>query len=64
MALDSAPTPHAGHPTGYQVEPPRASDAIGMALRDAFERDLGVPEDMAAMLRLLGATQRDPRFTR
>ena len=37
----------------YRVEPPRASDAIGLALRDAFERDLGLPDDMAAMLRRL-----------
>jgi hypothetical protein len=35
----------------YQVDAPRASDAIGLALRDAYERDLGLPEDMAAMLR-------------
>ncbi len=40
----------------YQVEAPRASDAIGLALRDAFERDLGLPEDMAAMLRGLNGT--------
>ena len=37
----------------YQVEAPRASDAIGLALRDAYERDLGLPEDMARMLRCL-----------
>ena len=37
----------------YQVEAPRASDAIGLALRDAYERDLGLPEDMAKMLRSL-----------
>lgn len=37
----------------YQVEAPRASDAIGLALRDAYERDLGLPEDMARMLRRL-----------
>lgn len=37
----------------YQVEAPRASDAIGRALRGAYERDLGLPEDMARMLRSL-----------
>jgi hypothetical protein len=37
----------------YRVEAPRASDAIGLALRDAFARDLGLPDDMAAMLRQL-----------
>jgi hypothetical protein len=40
----------------YQVEAPRASDAIGLALRDAYERDLGLPEDMAKMLRSLNGT--------
>jgi len=39
----------------YQVEAPRASDAIGLALRGAYERDLGLPEDMAKMLRRLNA---------
>jgi len=37
----------------YQVEAPRASDAIGYALRGAFDRDLNLPEDMTAMLRWL-----------
>lgn len=40
----------------YQVEAPRASDAIGLALRDAYERDLGLPDDMARMLRSLNGT--------
>ena len=40
-------------PPAYRVEPLRASDAIGLALRDAFERELGLPDDMAAMLRRL-----------
>lgn len=43
----------------YQVAAPRASDAIGLALRDAYERDYGLPEDMAQMLRRLnGASTR------
>lgn len=37
----------------YRVEAPRASDAISLALRDAYARDLGLPDDMAAMLRQL-----------
>jgi len=37
----------------YRVEAPRASDAIGLALRDAYARDAGRPDDMAAMLRQL-----------
>lgn len=37
----------------YRVEAPRASDAISLALRDAYARDQGLPDDMAAMLRQL-----------
>jgi hypothetical protein len=52
-------TPHdsadAGGSQTYRVEPPRASDAIGASLRDAFDRDLGLPDDMLAMLRDLNA---------
>ncbi|MDF7775745.1 hypothetical protein P1X14_10850 [Sphingomonas sp. AOB5] len=41
------------------MQAPRQGDAIGLALRDAYEQDLGLPEDMAAMLRRLnGATTR------
>jgi len=54
MSSRSAST--AGAPA-YQVEAPRASDAIGYALRDAFERDLNLPEDMTAMLRWLNEHQ-------
>ena len=43
LALDAT------HPT-YRVEAPRASDAIGFALRDAFHDVGGLPDDMAAML--------------
>ena len=42
-----------GQPPAYQVEAPRASDALALALRDAYSRDLGLPDDMAAMLRRL-----------
>jgi hypothetical protein len=38
---------------GYRVEAPRASDALGLALRDAYVRETGLPEDMVAMLRQL-----------
>lgn len=53
------PTPRSAttaSPPAYQVEAPRASDAIGLALRDAYERDLGLPEDMAKMLRSLNGS--------
>jgi len=42
----------------YRVEAPRASDAIGLALRDAYARDLGLPDDMTAMLRQLSRDDR------
>ena len=48
----TSPQDLAGSPA-YQVEAPRASDAIGLALRDAFERDYGLPEDMSRLLRRL-----------
>ena len=53
MARSDAPEMTQTHRPAWQVEAPRASDAIGNALRDAYERDLGLPEDMAAMLRRL-----------
>ena len=40
---------HSGQP--FRVEAPSDSDAIGFALRDAYERDLHLPEDMLAALR-------------
>lgn len=42
----------------YRVEAPRVCDAVGSALRDAFAREIGLPDDMAAMLaRLNGQCQ-------
>lgn len=46
----------------FRVEAPRASDAIGFALRDAYERDLGLPDDMAATLRRLNGSGARERF--
>lgn len=48
--------------TGYRVELPRTCDTIGVVLRDAFERDVGLPDDMLRLLRKLNgqpATSRD-----
>ena len=39
--------------SGYQVRAPRAGDAIGFALRDAYDQEYGLPDDMAALLRQL-----------
>ncbi|MCW3835847.1 hypothetical protein ACFQ1E_05035 [Sphingomonas canadensis] len=35
------------------MERPRAGDAVGHALREAYERDLGLPEDMSSLLHRL-----------
>lgn len=40
-----------GHQNGYRVELPRVHDAIGVVLRDAYERDTDLPEDMAHLLK-------------
>ena len=53
MAPPNYRSPDEATSPAYRVEPPRASDAIGVALRDAFERELNLPDDMVAMLRRL-----------
>ncbi|ODP38582.1 hypothetical protein [Sphingomonas turrisvirgatae] len=48
--------------TGYRVELPRQGDAIGTVLRDAFDSDHGLPDDMMMLLRKMSArpaTSRD-----
>jgi len=35
------------------VAKPRATDAIGFALRDAYGRDAALPDDLAMLLRRL-----------
>lgn len=43
---------------GYRVELPRIHDAIGVVLRDVYERDSDIPGDMARLLRQMnGASQ-------
>ncbi|MDV3457253.1 hypothetical protein RZN05_09685 [Sphingomonas sp. HF-S4] len=37
----------------YRVGRPHASDAVALSLRDAFEREAALPEDMAALLQQL-----------
>ncbi len=41
----------------YRVEGPRASDAIAVSLRDAFERDAGLPEEWLALLHQLNRAE-------
>jgi len=51
--------PEAQH-QAYRVEAPRASDAIGSALRGAYQDESGLPDDMAAMLRQLNRLDPSP----
>ncbi len=51
----TAPSCHAPAPT--VVRRPRASDAIGTALRDAYLRDAVLPEDMRGLLKSLNDNQ-------
>lgn len=53
MANTAQPGSASPTQTGYRVECPRMSDAIGAALRDAFARDLTLPDDMMSLLRKL-----------
>jgi hypothetical protein len=44
------------HTGAYRVEGPRASDAVAAALRDAYEEEMDLPDDMIVLLhRLNGA---------
>lgn len=57
-----APQPGTATSRPYRVEAPRASDAIGLALRDAFDEGFGLPDEMTALLRRLnGASTRGAR---
>lgn len=40
-----------GHGNGYRVELPRIHDAIGVVLRDTYEREPDLPEDMLHLLK-------------
>lgn len=44
------------------VERPRAGDAIGVALRDAYARQRGIPDDIVALLDQLGAVASVGRY--
>jgi hypothetical protein len=45
--------------TPYRIEGPREGDGIARALANVYGRDLGLPQDMAALLAKLN--DRDPR---
>lgn len=42
---------------GIVIDRPRASDAIGDALRGAFDRDNGLPADMMRLLKKIDKTR-------
>lgn len=44
-------------PGGYRVELPRPHDAIGVVLRDAYLRDIELPEDMNQLLRRMNGNR-------
>ena len=50
MTRTSSHSAQQGRAPIYRVEAPRASDAVGLALRDAFSGHESLPEDMAALL--------------
>jgi hypothetical protein len=53
---------HTSSELGYRVELPRQCDSIGAVLRGAFDREMGLPDDMLMMLRQISgrpATSRD-----
>lgn len=49
-------TPSEAMDSPYRVERPRASDAVGHALSNAYGRDAPLPEDMTAILHRLNDT--------
>ncbi|RYY26829.1 MAG: hypothetical protein EOP62_08705 [Sphingomonadales bacterium] len=53
MTRSSSGSAQEAQQPAYRVEAPRASDAIGVALRGAYMDESGLPDDMAAMLRQL-----------
>lgn len=44
--------------SGYRVELPRPHDAIGVVLRDAYVRDIELPDDMNLLLRRMNGNRR------
>ncbi len=44
--------------SGYRVELPRPHDAIGVVLRDAYLRDIELPDDMTLLLRRMNGNRR------
>lgn len=50
MGSHAPRSPEGRTDSGYWVEAPRTTDAIGFVLRDAYNRDRGLPDDMQELL--------------
>lgn len=50
MGSHAPRSPEGRTDSGYWVEAPRTTDAIGYVLRDAYDRDRGLPDDMQNLL--------------
>ncbi|MGH6614856.1 hypothetical protein [Sphingomonas sp.] len=59
MSKPLVPTSGANSAGVFIVEPPRASDTIGRALRSAFQHD-DLPDDLAALLKNLDQVEATP----
>lgn len=50
MGSHAPRSPEGQRDSGYWVEAPRTTDAIGFVLRDAYDRDRNVPDEMQELL--------------
>lgn len=50
MGSNAPRSPSGQRDSGYWVEAPRTTDAIGFVLRDAYARDRGLPDELEDLL--------------
>lgn len=55
MGSNAPRSPSGQRDSGYWVEAPRVTDAIGFVLRDTYAKDRHLPDDMRDMLAQLSA---------
>lgn len=55
MGSNAPRSPSGQRDSGYWVEAPRVTDAIGFALRDTYADDRNLPDDMRELLSQLSA---------
>lgn len=53
MGSNAPRSPSGQRDSGYWVEAPRTTGAIGFVLRDAYARDRGLPDEMEELLNQL-----------